>query len=77
MADMQELVHSCLVRLPSGRHETMFFVRPSDAEKLLQQVKQQAAEIERLRYEIKVLEDQIRAAESRDEAADAAGESDD
>ena len=38
MPDMQELVHSCRVVLPSGRIEEMFFVRPSDAEKLLRKI---------------------------------------
>jgi len=47
--DLEELVHSALVKLPSGRHDLMFFVRPSDAEKLLSRIKKLEAEIERLR----------------------------
>lgn len=39
MPDMHELVHSCRALLPSGRFEEMYFVRPSAAEKLLQEIK--------------------------------------
>ena len=55
MSDMQELVHSCRVLLPSGCHEEMFYVRPSDAEKLVR-------EIERLRVEMgQLATDHLRA----------------
>ena len=42
MSDMRMLIHEARVLLPSGKHEVMYYVQPSDAEKLLQ-------EIERLR----------------------------
>lgn len=49
LPDMQELVHSARVVFPGGRIEEMFFVYPSDVERLLRESRQQAKEIERLR----------------------------
>ena len=48
MFDMQELIHSALVRLPSGQHDTMFFVPPSAAEAMIAEIKRLTAIVDRI-----------------------------
>lgn len=46
--DMQEFGCEYRVMLPSGRWETMYYVRPSDAERLLRAIERLRAIVDRL-----------------------------